>query len=100
VICNVAAFVHGGEVKKPSVRRPEFPKLTTLCYNSSMTLDQLEKTISELPPDQLSKFREWFLAFDAEKWDEQFEADVVAGRLDRLADDAIGEHRAGKSTRI
>ena len=65
-----------------------------------MTLQQLEKTISELPPDQLWRFREWFLAFDADKWDQQFERDVAAGRLDRLADDAIGEHRAGKSTKI
>lgn len=65
-----------------------------------MTRQQLEKTISELPPDELSKFREWFLAFDADKWDQQFDGDVVAGRLDRLADDAMGEHRAGKSTKI
>jgi hypothetical protein len=65
-----------------------------------MTLQQLEKKIAELPPDQLAEFREWFLAFDAERWDQQFEADVAAGRLDRLADEAIGDHQAGKSTRI
>ncbi|MEO8496795.1 MAG: hypothetical protein ABI614_17130 [Planctomycetota bacterium] len=65
-----------------------------------MTLQQLEKTIAELSPDQLSEFREWFLAFDADKWDQQFARDVEAGRLDRLADEAIGEHQAGKSTRI
>lgn len=65
-----------------------------------MTLKQLEKTISELSPDQLSQFRAWFLAFDAEKWDNQLARDVEAGRLDRLAAEAIGEHQAGKSTRI
>ncbi|MBI1311347.1 hypothetical protein GC176_08575 [bacterium] len=65
-----------------------------------MTLQQLEKTVSELPPDQLSAFREWFHAFDAEKWDEQFDRDVAAGRLDQLADDASAEHRAGKSTEL
>lgn len=65
-----------------------------------MALEQLEKTISELPPDQFSIFREWFLAFDAGKWDEQLARDVEAGRLDRFADEAIGEHQAGKSTRI
>lgn len=57
-----------------------------------MTLQQLEETVSELPADQLSKFREWFLAFDADKWDQQLEEDVAAGRLDRLADEAIREH--------
>ena len=65
-----------------------------------MTLQQLEKTIAELPPDEFSKFREWFLAFDADKWDRQFEGDVSAGRLDQLADEAIGDHQTGKSTKI
>jgi hypothetical protein len=65
-----------------------------------MTLEQLEKTVSELAPDQLSKFREWFLAFDAEKWDQQFKDDVSAGRLDRLADEAIADHQARTSTKL
>ena len=65
-----------------------------------MTLQQLEKSVSELPPDQLSAFREWFHAFDADKWDEQFEGDVAAGRLDQLADDAIADHQAGNSTKL
>ena len=65
-----------------------------------MTLQELEKTISELSPDQLMKFREWFTAFDAGHWDRQFEADVAAGRFDRLADEAIREHRAGESTSL
>ena len=64
-----------------------------------MTLQQLEKTVSELPPDQLSAFREWFHAFDADKWDEQFNRDIVEGRLDQLANDVIAEHQAGRSTK-
>jgi len=63
-----------------------------------MTLKELEKTVSALLPDQLSRFREWFLAFDADNWDRQFESDVAAGRLDSLADEAIREHLDGKST--
>jgi len=65
-----------------------------------MTLHQLEKAISELPADQLSKFREWFLKFDAEKWDQQVEDDVAEGRLDQLAEEAIRDHHAGKTTRL
>lgn len=71
-----------------------------MWYNSSMTLQELEKTISDLPPEDLVKFREWFLAFDAKNWDQQFEADVAAGRLDDLADEAIREHQAGESTEL
>ena len=65
-----------------------------------MTLQELEKTVSDLPPDQLAEFREWFWAFDAKNWDQQFEADVAAGRLDGLADEAIREHQAGESTEL
>jgi len=63
-----------------------------------MTLPELEKTISDLPAKDLSRFRAWFLEFDAKNWDEQIEDDMITGRLDRLADQAIREHGAGEST--
>ena len=65
-----------------------------------MTLEELEKTISALPSDQLALFREWFLDFDAEKWDREIEVDVNEGRLDALADEAIRDHRSGGSTKL
>lgn len=65
-----------------------------------MTLQQLEQTVSELPPEQFAKFREWFLAFDADNWDRQIEADVSSGRLDRLVAEEIAKHRNGESTRL
>jgi hypothetical protein len=34
-------------------------------------------------------------SFDADAWDPQFEADVKAGRLDVLADEALAGIRAG-----
>ena len=58
-----------------------------------MTLPELEKTISALQPDDLSKFRAWFLEFDAKRWDEQIERDAAAGRLDALADEALRQHQ-------
>jgi len=30
-------------------------------------------------------------------WDHQIEADIKAGRLDRLAEEALADHRAGKT---
>jgi hypothetical protein len=65
-----------------------------------MTLQELENSISNLPPEDLAKFREWFWTFDAKTWDKQFEADVCAGRLDSLAAAAIREYRAGESTKL
>jgi hypothetical protein len=58
-----------------------------------MTLQELESAIVNLPTDELAKFREWFMAFDAEAWDRQFEEDVAAGRLDDLANAALADVR-------
>ena len=44
------------------------------------TLKEIENALSQLPEDQLNRFREWFDEFDAESWDKQLEADVKAGR--------------------
>jgi hypothetical protein len=65
-----------------------------------MTLQELEKTISDLPPEELTKFREWFLAFDAAHWDQQIEQDVASGQLEDLAEEALQEHQAGKSSAL
>ena len=56
--------------------------------------------MEELSSEELAKFRQWFAAFDAEAWDRQFEADVKAGKLDALADRALRDHAAGKSTKL
>lgn len=65
-------------------------------YISSMsTIHEIERAVTELPPEELAEFRRWFLEFDAAEWDRQFEDDVAAGRLDALADEAIADLRAG-----
>ena len=61
-------------------------------------LEVLEQKISALSPDELAEFRRWFAEFDAAAWDSQIERDVKAGKLDALADEALGDHAAGKST--
>ena len=63
-------------------------------------LEDIEKEISQLPPDQLREFREWYEKFDSDAWDEQIKNDASSGRLDSLADAAIAEHRAGKSRKL
>ena len=50
-------------------------------------------------PSKLA-FRKWFIAYDSEAWDRQLEQDVLAGKLDALADKALRDHAAGKSTKF
>jgi hypothetical protein len=59
-------------------------------------LQELERAVARLSPEELAAFRAWFLAHDAADWDRQFEADVRAGRLDALAEAARREHREGR----
>ena len=60
-------------------------------------VEQLEREVEGLSSEERASFRAWFAAFDAAEWDEQFEADVAAGRLDQRAEEALADHRAGRS---
>ena len=60
------------------------------------TLQEIEKAVQDLSPDQLAAFREWFVEYDQALWDKQLERDVASGRLDSLADEAIEDLRNGR----
>ena len=60
------------------------------------TVHEIEAAVSRLSRQELTAFRDWFAEFDAAAWDQQFEADVSAGHLDTLADEAIRDLREGR----
>lgn len=60
------------------------------------TVQQIEHAVRQLSPPELVKFRAWFTDFDAEAWDRQFEEDALAGRLDKLGDEAVADLRQGR----
>ena len=60
-------------------------------------VEELEKAIQNLDEEEMAELRAWFLAFDARTWDRQFERDASAGALDGLAQQALDEHKAGKT---
>lgn len=60
-------------------------------------LEQIEKSVAELSKEELKAFAEWFAELPAERWDRQFEEDVKAGRLDKFADEALADLRAGRT---
>jgi hypothetical protein len=63
-------------------------------------VEEIENQVQDLSPEELTAFREWFAKFDAENWDRQIENDVKAGKLDRLAKQALRDHDAGRSTKL
>jgi hypothetical protein len=62
------------------------------------SIQEIEQAVTQLTPEQLADFRAWFIEYDAQKWDQQFAADVTAGRFDTLADEALSDLRAGRTT--
>ena len=63
-----------------------------------MSVKEIEIAIEGLTPQQLAEFRDWFARFDAERWDRHFEADVVAGKLNKLGEKAIFDvHHRGSA---
>jgi len=48
-------------------------------------LEQIEKSVSELSPEEFERFSAWFEALQAERWDRDMAEDVANGTLDELA---------------
>jgi hypothetical protein len=63
-------------------------------------VEKLENEVQQLNPDELAAFRDWFRRYDSDEWDKEIESDVSAGRLDKLAEEAIAAHKAGKTREI
>jgi hypothetical protein len=63
-------------------------------------VQRLEQEIRELAADELAAFREWFQEYDAAEWDRQIEEDALAGKFDKLAEKALTDHKAGRTTEI
>ena len=62
------------------------------------TVQAIEAAVEQLAPEQRAEFRAWFEAFDANEWDLQMEKDLQSGRLDWLAEEALGDLAAGRCT--
>lgn len=63
-------------------------------------VEALEKEVETLTPEELAAFRVWFAEYDWQAWDRQLEQDVAAGKLDRLAAEALAELERGETTKL
>lgn len=63
-------------------------------------IQRLEREIQELTRGELAAFRKWFQEYDAAEWDKQIEEDALAGKFEELAEKALAEHKAGRTTEI
>ncbi len=63
-------------------------------------IEKIEQNVRKLKRNEVSAFRRWFREFDSDERDRQIEEDVLAGKLDKLAEEALAAHRAGKSKEL
>ena len=60
-------------------------------------IEDIEKAVERLSPEELARFRVWFEEFDARLFDAKIERDAKAGKLDKLIAEARANHAAGLS---
>jgi hypothetical protein len=60
-------------------------------------LEQIEKSILELSPDELMAFADWFEEMQEQNFDDAIERDAKAGKLNTLAEKALSELRSGRT---
>jgi hypothetical protein len=65
-----------------------------------MSIEDLEKAVAKLSPEDLARFRAWFEEFEAAKFDRKIERDARAGRLDQLAEQALADLRQGRAREL
>jgi hypothetical protein len=63
-------------------------------------IDELANKVQQLSRDELAVFRNWFRKYDSDEWDKEIEEDILAGRLERLSDEAIADHKAGRTKEL
>jgi len=62
------------------------------------SVQEIVEAIRRLEPSEREALRAWLAEFDAEAWDREMEADVTAGRLDDLAEEALDDLHEGRCT--
>jgi hypothetical protein len=60
------------------------------------TVAEIENALQNLPVDDAWKVADWLQDYLDSKWDKQIDADIAAGKLDKLADEAVADYRAGR----
>ena len=60
------------------------------------TVADIEKALQTIPLEDARRVADWLQHYLDEKWDTQMDADIDSGRLDKLADNAIEDYRAGR----
>ncbi len=59
------------------------------------TVVEIESALRALPMQDARAVAHWLQEYLDQKWDQQMDADIAAGRLDKLAEQALDRYHAG-----
>jgi hypothetical protein len=62
-----------------------------------MSVDELEKAIIKLSLKDRARLLAWLEEMDAAEFDAKIERDIKAGKLDKIAEQVLADHAAGKT---
>ena len=65
-----------------------------------MSVDEIEKAAAKLTREERVRLLAVLEEMNANEWDRQIEADIKAGKFDKLAAEAIAEHKAGLTRKL
>ena len=60
-------------------------------------LQEIQESVEALSDKEVRELFAWLEELQAERWDQQFETDVKAGKFDKLADQALEHLDAGRT---
>lgn len=63
-------------------------------------LEDIEKAVEQLGPEELARFRAWFDELQARRFDDRLERDIEEGKLDWLAEEALKEHKRSQGRKL
>jgi hypothetical protein len=61
------------------------------------TVAEIENALRALPVQDARTIADWLQDYLDEQWDRQIEQDAKSGKLDKLAEQALSQYRAGKT---
>jgi hypothetical protein len=60
----------------------------------------IEKQIENLDDRAFSELTAWFVEYEHARWEQQIKSDSSAGKLDFLVEEALFEHKSGKTSAL
>lgn len=63
-------------------------------------LDQIKSSIEALSPEEVRRLGEWLEDLEGRLFDEAIERDAKSGKLDHLAQQALADHKAGRTRKL